>query len=85
MLKSTDCIFHGKPTSTQNIYSTCETLIMLRIIKCKPKLILNLEDLTVFKRSHDLFNNVKIGQDQPRLKVKHILFYGRCSQFGQVT
>ena len=85
MPKSTDCIFHGNHTSTQNIYSTCEALKMLRIIKCKPKLILNLEDLTVLKRSHDLFNNVKIGQDQPRLKVKHILFYGGCSHFGQVT
>ena len=66
---------------TQNIYSTCEALKMLRIIKCKPNLILNLEDLTVLKRSHDPFNNVKIGQDQPRLKVKHILFYGGLQPF----
>ena len=35
-----------------------------------------LEDLTVLKRSPDLLNNVKIGQDQLRLIMKHILFYG---------
>ena len=34
-----------------------------------------LEDLTVLKRSPDLLNNVKIGQDQLRLIVKHILLY----------
>ena len=30
----------------------------------------------VLKRSPDLLNNVKIGQDQLRLIMKHILFYG---------
>ena len=35
-----------------------------------------LEDLTVLKRSPDLLNNVKIGQDQLQLIMKHILFYG---------
>ena len=35
-----------------------------------------LEDLMVLKRSPDLLNNVKIGQDQLRLIMKHILFYG---------
>ena len=44
-----------------------------------------LEDLTVLKRSPDLLNNVKIGQDQLQLKMKHILFYGGCGHFGQVT
>ena len=44
-----------------------------------------LEDLTVLKCSPDLLNNVKIGQDQLGLKMKHILFYGGCSHFGQVT
>ena len=44
----------------------------------------NLEDLTVLNRLPDLLNNVKIGQDQLRL-MKHILFYGGCSHFGQVT
>ena len=39
----------------------------------------------VLKRSLDLLNNVKIGQDQLRLIMKHILFYGGCSHFGQVT
>ena len=43
-----------------------------------------LEELTVLKRSPDLLNNVKIGQDQLPLKVKHILFYGGCGHFGQV-
>ena len=32
-----------------------------------------LEDLTVLKRSPGLLNNVKIGQDQLRLIMKHIL------------
>ena len=44
-----------------------------------------LEDLTFLKRSPDLFNNVKIGQDQLRLIMKHILFYGGCHHFGQVS
>ena len=44
-----------------------------------------LEDLTVLKRSPDLLYNVKIGQDQLQLKMKHILFYGGCGHFGQVT
>ena len=30
----------------------------------------------VLKHSPDLLNNVKIGQDQLRLIMKHILFYG---------
>ena len=44
-----------------------------------------LEDLRVLKRSPDLFNNVKIGQDQLRLVMKHILFYGGYDYFGQMT
>ena len=44
-----------------------------------------LEDLKVLKLSPNLLNNVKIGQDQLRLIMKHILFYGGCSHFGQVT
>ena len=44
-----------------------------------------LEDLTVQKRSPDLLNNIKIGQDQLWLKMKHFLFYGGCGHFGQVT
>ena len=35
-----------------------------------------LEELTVLKRSPDLLNNVKIGQDQLQLIMKHFLFYG---------
>ena len=49
---------------------------------------IKLEDLTVLKRSPDLFNDlnyVKIDQDQLRLIMKHILFYGGCGHFGQVT
>ena len=34
-----------------------------------------LEDLKVLRRSPDLFNNVKIGQGQLQLIMKHILFY----------
>ena len=34
------------------------------------------------KRSPDLLNNVKIGQDQLRLIMKHILFYGGYGHFG---
>ena len=46
-----------------------------------------LEDLKVLRRSPDHFNNVKIGQGQLQLIIKHILFtiYGGCSHFGQVT
>ena len=38
----------------------------------------------VLKPSPDLPNNVKIGQDQLQLIMKHILFYGGCGHFGQV-
>ena len=46
-----------------------------------------LEDLKVQRRSPDLFNNVKIGQSQLQLIIKHILVYRiwGCSHFGQVT
>ena len=44
-----------------------------------------LEDLMVLKRSPDLLNNVKIGQDQLWLIMKHILFYGGCGHLDQVT
>ena len=44
-----------------------------------------LEDLTALKRSPGLLNNVKIGQDQLRLIMKHILVYGGCGHFCQVT
>ena len=55
-------------------------------------LLKKLEDLIVLKRSPDLLNNVKIGQNQ-LFKIcfiishimKHILFYGGCGHFGQVT
>ena len=39
----------------------------------------------VLKRSPDLLNNAKIGQDQLSLIRKHILFLGGCGHFGQVT
>ena len=39
----------------------------------------------VLKRSPDLLNNVNIGQDQLRLIMKYILFYGGCDHFSQVT
>ena len=40
--------------------------------KCNKK---KLEDLKVLRRSPDLLNNVKIGQGQLQLIIKHILFY----------
>ena len=46
---------------------------------------IKLEDLTVLKRPPDLRDNVKIGQDQLELIMKHILFYVGCGHFGQVT
>ena len=49
------------------------------------KRIIGLEDLTVLKRSPNLLNNVKLGQDQLLLIMKHISFYGGCGHFGQVT
>ena len=39
----------------------------------------------VLKRSPDPLNNVKIGQDQLQLIMKHTLFDGGCGHFGQVT
>ena len=36
--------------------------------------MVKLEDLTVLKRSPDLLHNVKIGQDQLQLIMKHISF-----------
>ena len=37
--------------------------------------IVKLEDLKVLRRSPDLLNNVKIGQDQLQLIMEQILFY----------
>ena len=39
----------------------------------------------VLKHSPDLLNDGKIGQDQLQLIMKHILFYGGCVHFGQLT
>ena len=50
-------------------YSMTSFLIPLFSEKGKE---LKLEDLTVLKRSPDLLNNVKIGQDQLQLIMKHI-------------
>ena len=55
------------------------------LVNCLFKLTQELEDLTVLKRLPDFLNNVKIGQDQLGLKMKHILIYRGCSHFGQVT
>ena len=46
-----------------------------------------LEDLMVLKRSPDLLNNVKIGQDQLRLIMKHNYFvlWGLRPFWCQVT
>ena len=64
------------------IHSTsCQQLIEIYFEKVNRRL----EDLTVLQRSPDLLNNVKIGQDQLRLIMKHILFYGGWGHFGQVT
>ena len=41
---------------------------------CSYNDIKELEDLKVLRRSPDLFNNVKIGQGQLGLIIKHILF-----------
>ena len=49
------------------------------------KMLLKQVDLTVLKHSPDLLNNVKVGQDQLRLIMKHILFYWGSGHFGQVT
>ena len=46
---------------------------------------IKLEDLMVLKRSPDLLDNVKIGQDQLWLIMKHILFHGGCGHFCQVA
>ena len=54
-------------------------------IEIEQPYIERLEDLMALKRSPDLLINIKIGQDKLRLIMKHILFYGGCSHFGQVT
>ena len=54
----------------------------LKKLTLKKQQTIKLEDLTVLKRSPDLLNNVKIGQDQLWLIMKHILFYGGCGHFG---
>ena len=41
-----------------------------------PHAFLKLEDLMVLKRSPDLLNNVKIGQDQLQLIIQHIFLIG---------
>ena len=52
----------------------CYFHYLIRIFpRWPPNLIL--EDLKVLRRSPDLFNNVKIGQGQLHLIIKHILFY----------
>ena len=48
---------------------------MKTIKYCYNVAILKLEDLKVLKRSPDLLNNVKIGQGQLWLIMKHNLFY----------
>ena len=69
--------------------SSIQKVIYGAMINCegiiKAMLEKQLEDLTVLKCSPDLLNNVKIGHDQLRLIMKHILFYGGCGHFGQVT
>ena len=49
--------------------------VWLRIIARNWEIYFKLEDLKVLRRSPDLLNNVKIGQDQLQLIIKHILFY----------
>ena len=44
-----------------------------------------LEDLKILRRSPNLFYNVKIGQGQLWLIIKHILFYHIClDRYGEV-
>ena len=52
----------------------------------KPEVIKKLEDLTVLKRSPDLLNNIKIGQNDLQLIMKHFVLWGlRYGHFGQMT
>ena len=44
-----------------------------------------LENLAVMKRSPDVLNNVKIGQDQLRIIMNYILFYGGCSHSNEYS
>ena len=48
----------------------------LSLFRNKFNKLIKLEDLMVLKRSPDLLKNVKIGQDQLRFIMKHILFMG---------
>ena len=67
---------------SQNVSSAA---VVIGASRVNQKIRLKLEDLTAQKLSPDLLNNVKIGQDQLRLIMKHILFFGGCGHFGQVT
>ena len=59
--------------------------VVIGASRVNQKIRLKLMDLTALKRSPDLLNNVTIGQDELWLIMKHILFYGGCGHFGQVT
>ena len=56
-------IFLSNPRTNNRIFS----LLIIFFKKTR--------DLKVLRRSPDLFNNVKIGQGQLQLIIKHILFY----------
>ena len=72
-------IYIYKYVSDQSVFTESQACCMLRYATFK------LEDLTVLKRSPVFLNNVKIGQDQLRLIMKHILLYGGYGHFAQVT
>ena len=62
-----------------NLLSTCiyivlHSKIFRRLLLIN--LIYKLDDLTVQKRSPDLINIVKIGQDQLQLIIKHFVLWG---------
>ena len=67
---------------SQNVSSAA---VVIGASRVNQKIRLKLENLTALKLSPNLLNNVKIGQDQLRLIMKHILFFGGCGHFGQVT
>ena len=87
MYNYTKHIFTANITNKQiqKIYLSHDVVSGSDITPTQRNQIDKLENLTVLKRSPDLLNSVKIGQDQLQLKMKHILFYGGCCHFGQVT
>ena len=73
---------HNNCETPERLSNATSSLFPIKMI-AKPELTQSnaqqtteLEDLTVLKRSPDLLNNVKIGQDQLRLNETYFVLWG---------